>query len=85
MLAQSIARCSCVAFFLGNVAAGRAFVVVVIDPIFDGLFHFVDGVERVNRHWPILLENSRVYQAAHVIEKVRVGKQGQGSGDHSNV
>jgi hypothetical protein len=44
----------------------------VIDPIFNGLFHFVDGVEGINRHWAILLENRRVYQAAHVTGKGRV-------------
>jgi hypothetical protein len=40
---------------------GRTFVVVVIDAIWSWLLHFIDGVEGVNSHWNILLENGQVY------------------------
>ena len=64
MLAQSITSRSGTALILRDVIAGRAFVVVVIYAVFDWLFHFVDGVEGVNRHRAILPETMEVYQAA---------------------
>jgi hypothetical protein len=53
MAAQSITRRSRAPLIFGDVVAGRAFVVVVIDTIRGWLFHFIDGVERVHCHWAI--------------------------------
>jgi hypothetical protein len=61
VLAQSITSCSWATLLFRDVVAGRAVVVVVIDATCGWLFHFIDGVERVNCHWTILLENEQVY------------------------
>jgi hypothetical protein len=61
VLAQSITSRSWAALLFGDVAAGSAFVIIVIDAICGWLFHFIDGVEGVNCHWTILLESEEAY------------------------
>jgi hypothetical protein len=50
VLAQPVTGCSGAALLLGDVIARRTFVVVVMDAVLGQLFHFIDGVEGINRH-----------------------------------
>jgi fructose-1,6-bisphosphatase/inositol monophosphatase family enzyme len=73
VLAKFITGIPWAALILGDVVTGRAFVVVVINTVFGWLFHFIDGVERVNHHRATLLENKQIYQAAKSTGREMIG------------